>query len=258
MSPWFLPPLEPPPKKGPKENSFLLCTAKSFIVQCGKIQEQPMIAMHIHQALAQVHELKMRVINAQRFTGYSGRCRIIGGTLALLAPFVLGAPWYPQTPVAHLAGWGLVLGVSVVANYSAVLYWFLFSPEARRDARRLDAYGIRPSVPGCGRHSHGGSDPPGRLRYLVWNLDVPLWIDEPVLPPGPAQSLVAIRPLLYWMRHHLLVLAGSVFHQSMADGCRVRRRRMDWRIHLPLQPHAEHLLGSAALSKGRDSHEPYP
>ena len=96
-----------------------------------------MLALHIHQALAQVHELKMRVINAQRFTGYSGRCRIIGGTLALLAPFVLGAPWYPQTPVAHLAGWGLVLAVSVVANYAAVLYWFLFSPEARRDARRL-------------------------------------------------------------------------------------------------------------------------
>lgn len=96
-----------------------------------------MIAMHVHHALAQVHELKRRVIDAQRFTGYSGRCRIIGGTLALLAPFVLGTPWYPQTPAAHLAGWGFVLAVSVVANYSAVLYWFLFSREVRRDARRL-------------------------------------------------------------------------------------------------------------------------
>jgi len=34
-----------------------------------------MIAAHIHQAPAQVQELKLRVINSQRFTGYSGRCR---------------------------------------------------------------------------------------------------------------------------------------------------------------------------------------
>jgi hypothetical protein len=96
-----------------------------------------MLAMHIHEALAQVRELRMRVINAQRFTGYSGRCRIVGGTLALLAPLVLGAAWYPKTPAAHLMGWGFVLTVSVVANYSAVLYWFLFDPDARRDVRRL-------------------------------------------------------------------------------------------------------------------------
>ena len=34
-----------------------------------------MIAAHIHDALAQVRELKLRVLNAQRFTGYSGRGR---------------------------------------------------------------------------------------------------------------------------------------------------------------------------------------
>ncbi len=96
-----------------------------------------MIAMHIHDALAQVHELKMRVINAQHFTGYSGRCRIVGGTLALLAPLVLSAEGYPQTTTAHLMGWGFVLAVSVVANYAAVLHWFLSNPDTRRDVRRL-------------------------------------------------------------------------------------------------------------------------
>jgi hypothetical protein len=100
-------------------------------------KELSMMTMHIHQALAQVQELKMRVINAQHFTGYSGRCRVVGGTLALLAPLILGADWYPKTPTAHLMGWGCVLTVSVLANYFAVLHWFLFDPDTRRDVRRL-------------------------------------------------------------------------------------------------------------------------
>lgn len=96
-----------------------------------------MIASHIHQALAQVRELKLRVLNAQRFTGYSGRWRAVGGTLALLAPLVLTAAWYPQTLVAHLIGWGVVFLGAVLANYAAVLYWFLFHPDADRDVRKL-------------------------------------------------------------------------------------------------------------------------
>jgi hypothetical protein len=96
-----------------------------------------MIAMHIHHALAQVQELKMRVLNAQRFTGYSGLTRIMSGTLALFAPLVLGAEGYPKTPTAHLMGWGVVLVVSVVANYSALLYWFFSHPDVKRDIRRL-------------------------------------------------------------------------------------------------------------------------
>ncbi len=96
-----------------------------------------MIAAHIHHALAQVRELKMRVLNAQRFTGYSGRCRAVGGTLALLAPLLMTAAWYPKTPTAHLLGWGLVFMCAVLANYAAVLYWFLFNPDADRDLRKL-------------------------------------------------------------------------------------------------------------------------
>jgi hypothetical protein len=96
-----------------------------------------MIVTHIHQALAQVQELKMRVLNAQRFTGYSGRARILSGTLALLAAFLMGADGCPRTPTAHLIGWGSVLAVAVVANYLALFHWFLFNPDARRDVRRL-------------------------------------------------------------------------------------------------------------------------
>ena len=96
-----------------------------------------MIDIHIHNALAQVRELKMRVLNAQRFTGYSGRFRALGGTIALFAPFVMSADWYPRTITAHLAGWGFVLLCAVLSNYSALLYWFLFHPEPERDIRRL-------------------------------------------------------------------------------------------------------------------------
>lgn len=96
-----------------------------------------MIATHIHQALAQVQELKLRVIDSQRFTGYSGYSRMTGGTLALLAALVLSRSGYPQTPTAHLVGWGFVLAVSLVVNYAAVLHWFLFDPDTGRDIRRL-------------------------------------------------------------------------------------------------------------------------
>ncbi len=85
-----------------------------------------MIAAHIHHALAQVQELRMRVLNSQKFTGYSGRCRALGGTIALFAPLVMGASWYPNSTTTHLWGWGVVLLCALLVNYSAVLYWFLF------------------------------------------------------------------------------------------------------------------------------------
>lgn len=96
-----------------------------------------MIAQHVHQALRQVQELKLRVLASERFAGYSGRCRAAGGAVALLAAPVLGASWFPRTAVPHLVGWGAVLTVALLANYSAVLYWFLFHPDVKRDIRRL-------------------------------------------------------------------------------------------------------------------------
>lgn len=96
-----------------------------------------MIDVHIHDALAQVRELKLCVLNAQRFTGYSGRSRALGGTIALFAPFIMSADWYPRTISAHIAGWGLVFLCAVFSNFSALLYWFLFHPEPERDLRKL-------------------------------------------------------------------------------------------------------------------------
>ncbi len=44
-----------------------------------------MIANHIHHALAQVRELQQKILEGQRFKGYSGRARAICGVAALAA-----------------------------------------------------------------------------------------------------------------------------------------------------------------------------
>ena len=96
-----------------------------------------MIAAHIHDALAQVRELKIRVLNAQRFTGYSGISRAMGGFIVLFAAFQMSAGWYPATVIAHIVGWGIVFLCAVLLNYSALLHWFLFHPETERNIRKL-------------------------------------------------------------------------------------------------------------------------
>lgn len=92
---------------------------------------------HIHQALRQVRDVQRRMLATERFRGYSGRCRALTGTLALLAAVVMSRDFYPATPPAHLLGWGVVLVLSLVISYSALLHWFLFEPGVERDPRRL-------------------------------------------------------------------------------------------------------------------------
>ena len=96
-----------------------------------------MVVSHVHEALRQVRAIQRRVLEAERFVGYSGRTRALGGTLALVAAAVMNSDRYPQTVDAHLKGWLVVLAIAVVGNYSALLYWFLFNPKVGRDIRRL-------------------------------------------------------------------------------------------------------------------------
>ncbi len=91
---------------------------------------------HVHQALAQVQAMRRHVIEKQRFKGYSGRARAMGGTLALAA-----AAWLAARP-AHgdrfsLLIWVCVALVSIALNYGAVLVWFLSDPQVERQTRRL-------------------------------------------------------------------------------------------------------------------------
>lgn len=92
---------------------------------------------HIHQALAQVQELRQRVLEKQRFKGYSGRARAASGTIALAAAAVMAAPRFPEKPGWHMIGWGTVFLAGVALNYGAMIYWFFFDPEIKRDLRRL-------------------------------------------------------------------------------------------------------------------------
>lgn len=97
-----------------------------------------MIANHVHDALRQVRELKQRVMDSQRFTGYSGIARATGGLIALAGALVMNSASYPRTMSAHLAGWGIVMVLGVIINYAPVVHWFISNPAIKRDIRRLN------------------------------------------------------------------------------------------------------------------------
>jgi hypothetical protein len=96
-----------------------------------------MIANHIHDALAQVRTLQEFIIERNLFKGYSGAARVTSGAVALAGAAVLGLAPVPRTAMAHLAGWGIVLGVGIAVNYAALIWWFLFDPEVRRNPLML-------------------------------------------------------------------------------------------------------------------------
>lgn len=96
-----------------------------------------MIANHIHDALSQVRRLQEVILERRAFRGYSGLARAAGGLAALVGAAVLSSRWIPPSPLAHLIGWGGVLAVALGINYGALLFWFLFDPEARREFLRL-------------------------------------------------------------------------------------------------------------------------
>ena len=92
-----------------------------------------MIANHIHDALAQVRLLQEFIMEKNLFKGYSGKARLMAGSTTLIGALILNSPRVPAEPWVHLAGWGIVLAISVIANYAALVYWFLFDERARRN-----------------------------------------------------------------------------------------------------------------------------
>lgn len=92
-----------------------------------------MIASHIHDALDQVRKVQTYVLGRKNFTGYSGIARILGGCMALSGTVILYYCNIPPKPVYHLIGWGIVLTMSLILNYGALLFWFLFNEEVHGD-----------------------------------------------------------------------------------------------------------------------------
>ncbi|MFQ5582918.1 MAG: hypothetical protein ACE5GL_00600 [Calditrichia bacterium] len=96
-----------------------------------------MLTNQIQNALAQVKELQQTILEKQRFKGYSGRARAIGGTLALIAAAIMASPSFPQVKAAHVTGWGIVFMIGFLLNFGMLIHWFLFDPKVKRDIRRL-------------------------------------------------------------------------------------------------------------------------
>lgn len=96
-----------------------------------------MIANHIHDALKQVKKLQSLVLEKKNFEGYSGKCRLMGGCVAIIGGIIMANKNMPQSDTAFLIGWCIVLIISMLINYGGLFLWFLFSPEARRSLKRL-------------------------------------------------------------------------------------------------------------------------
>lgn len=81
--------------------------------------------MNIHETIGAVADLRRRVLDRQRFRGYSGVARAAGGTLALLVACVAHWGDVGANDRALFVAWGVVFIGAVVLNYGAVLWWWL-------------------------------------------------------------------------------------------------------------------------------------
>jgi len=161
----------------------------------------------IQEALRQVQELKQKILEKQRFKGYSGRARAISGTIALGATGILASPYWPDTNEAHLAGWAIVFALACLLNFGAILYWFLRDPNAKRDVRRL-----RPIVDTLPPLLVGGILTLGLVRHEMYSWLFPIWMSlfglanlasRHVLPPA-----ISIIGWFYILAGSLLLLIG--------------------------------------------------
>jgi hypothetical protein len=125
----------------------------------------------VQEALRQVQELKQKILEKQRFKGYSGRARAMSGTIALFAAMVLASPYWPDTPRAHLAGWAAVFFLACLLNFGAILYWYVREPSAKQEMRRL-----RPLIDTLPPLLVGGVMTAGLIRQELWSWLVPVWM----------------------------------------------------------------------------------
>ncbi len=92
-----------------------------------------MIANHIHDALNQVRRMQELVHEKRHFHGYSGLARLASGATACMAAIILSTEQVPRDPHIHLAAWGVVLTISLIANYAGLAYWFCTDRDVRHN-----------------------------------------------------------------------------------------------------------------------------
>lgn len=91
----------------------------------------------IQDALTQVKQLQQVILERRRFKGYSGPARIAGGMTGLFgAVFLSGLPSSAGTQ-AHLIGWGAVLAIGLLLNYTGLVCWFFQQDPDERSVNLL-------------------------------------------------------------------------------------------------------------------------
>ena len=88
--------------------------------------------MNLRDALGRVAELRAKILESQKFRGYSGRARAIGGCAALAGGLVLEGVPEGGRHIALPLVWGAVFAFAFALNYGAVLrWWWNLSSEER-------------------------------------------------------------------------------------------------------------------------------
>ncbi len=91
----------------------------------------------LRSALKEVQMLRKAVLDNQRFQGYSGRARALGGVLAFVVGW--GLQLFGNLSDAFIYwSWALVFLFAVLLNYGFVFYWSL-SGKNKREPRRVRA-----------------------------------------------------------------------------------------------------------------------
>jgi hypothetical protein len=76
----------------------------------------------VEEALARVRDMQTLVLDHQRFAGFSGGARLVGGAAVLLAVAALRFA-VPAQARWQLVGWAALLAVGLAVNFSALAYW---------------------------------------------------------------------------------------------------------------------------------------
>lgn len=90
---------------------------------------QGMDPFQIRQAIREVRTLKQTILEKQRFRGYSGRARALGGFVALAAGLLLQLTPWGTAYHRIFAVWGLVFLIAASLNYGSLVYWLLRGRE---------------------------------------------------------------------------------------------------------------------------------
>lgn len=93
--------------------------------------------MNLHEALARVAEVRERILESQRFRGYSGRARAIGGCIALSGGLVVNLSPPGAMHVFFPLVWAGVFFAAFGLNYGAVLVWWWGLTRAERKTSPL-------------------------------------------------------------------------------------------------------------------------